>query len=140
MLLEFLIRVILPEQFKDTKLVLTTVMGSLKKNTDWLCAFSMKHHFCWGVLAVCCSKISISRDDLSWARHRDCIDKLCEIFFDVCKKIDMPKLLTDSTPDLIQQHPSKYLKRYAIIDMFMHNLADPSLVDMRLQTGAWPSQ
>jgi hypothetical protein len=118
MLLEFLSCAILPEQITKEnsgalKSVLTPIILSLKKNTDWLGAFSMKHFFCWSVLATCCSKISISCDDLSWAHHcASSVDTLCEVLFYVCTKIDMPVLLADSIPDLIQRHPSKDLRRY----------------------------
>lgn len=115
--MEILSHAVLPEQLnketmEDFKYVLLHVIPSLTKNTTWLGEFSLLHHFCWGVVNTCCSKISISSDDLSWTRNSGHINSLCEVFLYTCDVQKTPKLLVDAIPELIQQHTSKDLLRY----------------------------
>lgn len=120
----------LPEQLsketmKDLDPILKPVIMSLTKGTIWLGDFSIMHHFCWGIINNCCSKISISYDDLSWARNRGpIINTLCQIFFHACHEFQMPKVLMDSIPDIIQQHSSKDLLRYVDdLELFVNKVS-----------------
>lgn len=48
--------------------VLRKSVELLRNDLSWLKTFSVKHTFCWGILAAYCSKITFS-NDLDWTRH-----------------------------------------------------------------------
>ena len=105
----------LDENFKT---LLKESVRLLRKDLSWLTSLSVKQRFCWGIIATCCSKMTISTDNFDWTHNYSIIIRdlgLCHIFLAYCngKKLAGDKRIVSSKlPDNIRCHPSEDLRRY----------------------------
>lgn len=91
----------------------------LKYNLNWLTTLSAKQRFCWGILATCCSKISISTQNFNWVHLYTSIFsndmKLGVVFCTYCTGKSLPTdqcNMAIQLPDDIRRHPLEDLCRY----------------------------
>ena len=101
----------------------------LKSLLDWivttLCedpasslqALTAKQQFCWGIVACCCGKIPIAKDQLEWVDlYGFIIQHLGSIYSSYCKRKKLPKdkllLSAESLPHEITHSTSENIRKY----------------------------
>ncbi len=79
----------------------------------WLQNFNLTQVFCWGILAKCCSEISIPKgtESLDWIKYSPIITQLCLVFKTYCLK-QRPKnpFICDDFPKEVSIHSSTDLQ------------------------------
>ena len=97
--------------------LLEECLRHLRSNLGWLTSFSTKQRFCWGILATCCTKMTISVEHFDWAHNYSAIIqdlKLGMVFLTYCtgKKLGRDqRIIADKLPEEILAHPSEDLHR-----------------------------
>lgn len=62
----------------------------LCRNLEWLTAVSPKQSFCWGIVASCCSKVPVRKENLEWVQDYDyLINHLCHVYKAFCTGQEM---------------------------------------------------
>ena len=78
-----------------------------------------KHKLCWSLVAACCSKVNIARENLDWlCNHGSVLEMGGHIYTVYCSI----RMLTEDQCNIIEQlpeevayHPNEDIKRYTVI-------------------------
>ena len=103
------------------KALLRKSVESLKNDLTWLNTFSAKQWFCWNILSICCSKITVSKDNFDWVQHyfisEDLNLGLVYNSYCTCNLLPSNRRHITALPPEIQTHPSRdVLHRYVPSD------------------------
>lgn len=97
--------------------VLHVTVTTLCKDLSWLQALTTKQRFCWGIIASCCGKIPVAKEQFDWVhQYKFLITHLGYIYNSYCagKKLPEEKCLlsTESFPQEIAHSPSEDIRKY----------------------------
>ena len=97
--------------------VLHVTVTTLCKDLSWLQALTTKQRFCWGIIASCCGKIPVAKEQFDWIHsYKFLITHLGYIYTSYCagKKLPEQKCLlsAESFPQEIAHSPSEDIKKY----------------------------
>ena len=92
--------------------VLHVTMTTLCKDLSWLKALTPKQRFCWGIIASCCGKIPVTKEQFDWVKsYKFAITHLGYIY-----KSYLPEekclLPAEGFPNKIACSPSENIRRY----------------------------
>lgn len=69
------------EVARNFRTILNDIVRYLCNSLDWLSTLTTKHELCWGIVAACCSKISITTFNFDWlANYFDVVQSLATIY------------------------------------------------------------
>ena len=75
-----------------------------------------KQKFCWGLVAACCSKINIGRENLDWVHSYDKVLKTVGYIYTVyCigrKLAENQCNIIEQLPEEVAKHPNEDIKKY----------------------------
>ena len=100
------------------KIVLQEAVNTLCKDLSWLKELTTKQKFCWGLVAVCCSKINISRENLDWVHSYDKVLKQVGYIYTVyCngrRLTESQCIIIEQLPEEVEKNPSENFQRYDV--------------------------
>ena len=125
LVLEVVLREVVPE-VKDLQRdtisspfygVLHVTVTTLCKDLSWLKALTPKQRFCWGIIASCCGKIPVTKEQFDWVQsYRFVITHLGYIYNSYCAGKKLPEekrlLLAEGFSNEITYIPSEDIRRY----------------------------
>ena len=99
--------------------VLHDTVTTLCKDFNRLQALTIKQDFYWGIIASCCEKIPITRDEFDWVHlYASVITCLGNIYISYCKKKNLQEdeclVSADGFPQEIARSHSKHMKKYEV--------------------------
>lgn len=100
------------------KTLLSDAVNCLEKSLGRISSgsLSMKDKFYWGILATCCSKITISTENFDWAENYTKDLKLGVVFSTYyTQKLHDDQYTFTSLPDEIRLHPCGDLRRCGVL-------------------------
>ena len=108
--------------------LLEEAVYTLVKDLTWLKELTTKQKFCWSLVAACCSKINIGRENLDWVHSYDkVLKKVGYIYTVYCngrKLTESQCVIIEQLPEEIAKHPNKDIKRYDfVLTIWPENLA-----------------
>lgn len=97
--------------------VLHVTVTTLCKDISWLQTLTTKQWFCWGIVASCCEKIPVAKEQFDWIRlYKFLITHLGYIYNSYCvgKKVleDKCLLLPEGFPKEIAHISSEDIRKY----------------------------
>jgi hypothetical protein len=99
--------------------VLEGAVTTLVKDLSWLKELTTKQKFCWGLVAACCSKINIGRDNLDWVHSYDkVLKKVVNIYTVYCngrRLTESQCIIIEQLPEEVAKHPVEDIKKYVCI-------------------------
>ena len=92
-------------------------VNTLSKDLSWLKELTTKQKFCWGLVAACCSKINIRRENLDWVHSYDIevLKKVGYIYMVYCsgrKLTESQCVIIEQLPEEVAKHPNEDIRRY----------------------------
>lgn len=97
------------------QVVLQGAVNTLCKDLTWTRSLTMKQKFCWGLVAACCSKIKISREDLDWVHSYGKLLQLVGYVFNVyCSGRKLMGIIIEQLPQEIETSLSEDIQWYII--------------------------
>ena len=83
--------------------VLKISVTELCRNLSWLTSLTAKQGFCWGIVATCCAKITLTADSFDWVHdYQFLISQLGHVYKAYCNgegiRGEDEKLLKDQLP------------------------------------------
>ena len=99
------------------QMVLQGAVNTLCKDLSWLKELTTKQKFCWGLVAACCSKINISRENLDWVHSYDKVLKQVGFIYTIyCSGRRLPEnqcIIIEQLPEEVVKNPNEDIRRYA---------------------------
>jgi hypothetical protein len=99
--------------------VLDGAVNTLVKDLSWLKELTTKQKFCWGLVAACCSKINIGRDNLDWVHSYDkVLKKVGHIYTVYCSGRRLTEnqcIIIEQLPEEVEKHPVEDIKKYGTL-------------------------
>jgi len=97
--------------------VLHVAVTTLCMDLSWLQVLTTKQRFCWGIIASCCKKIPVAKEQFDWVHsYKFVITHLGYIYNSYCagKKLSEKKclLLAEGFPKEIAHSPSEDIRKY----------------------------
>lgn len=99
--------------------ILHVTVTTLCEDLSWLQTLTTKQQFCWGIVASCCEKIPVAKEQFDWIKlYKFLITNLGYIYKSYCthKKLTEEKcLLSAEFPQEIAHSPSEDIRKYCQI-------------------------
>ena len=97
--------------------VLHVTVTTLCKDLSCLKALTPKQRFCWGIIASCCGKIPVTKEQFDWVQsYKFVITHLGYIYNSYCAGKKLPEekhlLSAEGFPNEIACSPSENIRRY----------------------------
>ena len=97
--------------------VLHVTVTTLCRDLSWLQILTTKQRFCWGIIASCCERIPVAKEQFVWVNlYKFVITHLGYIYNSYCagKKLPEEKCLlsAEGFPQEIAYSPSEDVRRY----------------------------
>ena len=97
--------------------VLHVTVTTLCRDLSWLQTLTTEQQFCWGIIASCCEKIPVAKEQFAWVHlYKYLITHLGYIYNSYCagKKLPEEKCLLSAEcfPNEIAYSPSADIRRY----------------------------
>ena len=101
-------------------LVLEEAINTLVKDLTWPKELTTKQKFCWGLVAACCSKINVRRENLNWvySYNIEVLKKVGYIYTVYCNERQLTEnqcIIIEQLPEEVAEHPNEDIKMYDII-------------------------
>ena len=99
------------------KNLMQEIIHLLKGDLNWLTSLSTKQHFCWSILATCCFKMVVNKDNLEWVHLYGSVITSLElglVFHSYCtsKKLSPEeRVIINELPHDVQAQQSEDLQR-----------------------------
>ena len=114
-------KVLQEEKFTTSPLytVLREIVTMLGRDISWLQSITTKRNFCWGIIASCCEKIAITKEQFEWVQLYESVITCVGEIYCLCynnKQLQGEKCLlsADGFPQEIALIPSANIKKYEL--------------------------